>query len=147
MNAKKKLLFAAAALIAASLACGGSAAVAIGDIPVFTGAQSVAPGTNAMVDELTTTIEQSAGLEDVTIDSLQYSIPAGTPWATIKDFYTQYASSGDWTAETNFDQEAGIINVTGWSRGGITSQQALVIAQVEDPLSGEAFLIVMLFSQ
>ncbi len=147
MKRQLSMFLALVALIAAAIACGGSARVTIDDIATFPSAQTLATGQSTIADLLAESIAQSAGQEGVQAETRLYSLPAGTPWADVKSFYTEQAANRDWTSQAELTQESAAASTIGWTRGGLASEQALVIAFAEDPFTGEPFLVIILFSE
>lgn len=127
-------------------ACGGGEPVALSSIPVFPGATPIESGQNETADLFLDTVQQSLP-ETMTAESNLYTVPAGTAWADVQSHYSDAVSEGDWEAASELSQESEFINVTGWQRGGLASEQILMVAQGNDPLSGETFLITAIFSE
>lgn len=140
------LLLTSTALIAVLAACGGSAPVSLETIPVYTGAQPVAPDANFITDAMIKAIEQSNAGQDLTSQIGLYLLPEDAQWDDVKQFYMAEIGD-DWTAEPELTQEADVINIIGWQRGGGSSEQILIVGQAEDPLSGNSFLLTGLFSE
>lgn len=134
-------------LIGLLAACGGSnAPVALADIPVFTGAEPMRTGASIIADTLVGSIEQGLANQNLTSTINLYRLPEGTTWASVKEFYTGQIA-GDWKTVPELTQEAGTINILGWQRGGAASEQVLIAGQAEDPVLGETFLVLGLFSE
>jgi hypothetical protein len=133
-------------LLLAALACGGSDPVTMADIPVFTDAVQMEAGQSTMADLVADSLQQTAGQEGISTETLIYGVPAGTTWDSIKSFYSGQLG-GDWTEDSELAESAEGFQTTGWTRGGLASEQALVVALVDDPLAGQSFLIVGLFSE
>ena len=134
-------------------ACGGSSAtpVAMGDVPVYTGATSVEQGENFMVDTIVAGIEQSAAdmaSEGGSIETELYSLPAGATWADVKSFYNSKLADTDWESEDQFTDESETFNSIGWTRGSGAREQALLIMVVPDVFDdGGALMVNMLLSE
>jgi hypothetical protein len=136
-----------------ALACGGSSAtpVAMGDVPVYSGAAPVERGGNVMVDAIVESLEESAGdmasEGGATIETDLYSLPAGATWADVKGFYNAELGDTDWEPEPEFTDESEAFSSVGWTRGSGANEQALLVMYVADPLEGGAFLVTMLLSE
>lgn len=144
---KTVLTFVLAALILLAVAGCGTEPVSISDIPVYPGAESMAPGQNEMADGLADVIQESSGGEGVNVDIKLYSLPADTTWEDIKSYYNGEMAGTDWKTEADLGNESEVFSTIGWSRGGGASEQALIVGYVADILGGDAFMIVGLFSE
>lgn len=140
------LLLITTALTVLLAACGGSAPVSLETIPVYTGAQPVAPDANFITDAMIKAIEQSNAGQDLTSQIGLYLLPEDAQWDDVKQFYVAEIGD-DWEAEPGLTQEADVINIIGWQRGSGRSEQILIVGQAEDPLSGNSFLLTGLFSE
>ncbi len=148
MSRKKfQLLLPLFALMLAALACGGSSPVTIDEIPVFPGATALQSGESPMADQLAQVVAESAGEEDVRSDIRLYSVPAGTTWEQIREYYTSELSGTDWEQDTQLDQNSEFFQSMGWTRGSLSSEQALVVGFTQDPFSGDSILMISLFSE
>lgn len=127
-------------------ACGGGEPVSLSDIPVPPEATPMEAGQSTMADTFLETVSSTVG-ETMTTDANLYTLPADTTWQQVQDFYATELAETDWQAAEELSQESEAINVTGWSRGGFASEQVLMVSQGSDPLSGDTFLIVGLFSE
>jgi hypothetical protein len=130
-----------------AMACGGTATpVSMGDIPVYPGATSAEAGEGTLVGIVIDTMEETAGTEDINLESKVYALPADATWSDVKSFYTDEIADTDWKATEEFAQETEGFSSIGWERGSGANEQVLVIALVTDPLEGGTFVIIMLFS-
>lgn len=128
------------------LAC-GTEPVAMGDVPVYPGAEPMAGGQSQMADQLSDIIRNSAGGEGVGVEINLYSLSADISWDDIKSFYSHELAGTDWTAEDELTTESEVISTIGWGRGSGTSEQALIVGHVVDVVGEGAFMIVGLFSE
>ncbi len=62
-----------------------------------------------------------------------YALPAETDWGKIRQFYTEQLNGKDWQTEPRFSRKKGYYEMMGWSRGGNSNRQALVIAFLGKP--------------
>ena len=62
-----------------------------------------------------------------------YALPAETDWAKVTQFYTEQLKGKDWQSEQRFSRRKGYYEMTGWSRGGRSDRQALVVAFLGKP--------------
>ena len=142
-----KRFAAISALLLAVLACRSSAPFTMEDLEVFPGATPLEAGQNNLADTLADSIRESAGVEGVEVEVQMYNLPPETAWAGVKSFYMKQTDSGDWQADESLLEETEVVSMAGWTRGGLASEQALLIAFTDDPFGGQPFLIVMLFSE
>lgn len=133
-------------LALAALACGGSAPVTLESLPKFDGAVALEDGQSTVAEAVVEALQQTAGQEGVTAETLVYGVPAETTWDAIQTYYANNLGS-DWTEDNELKQESEGFNTVGWTRGGLASEQAVIVAYVDDPLAGQSFLIVVLFSE
>lgn len=130
-----------------AMACSETATlVSMGDIPVYPGVTSAEAAESTLVGIVIDTMEETAGEEDVNLESKVYALPADATWSDVKSFYTDEIADTDWEATGEFAQETEGFSSIGWERGSGANEQVLVIALVTDPFEGRAFLIIMLFS-
>lgn len=141
-----KLSLPLIALLLAALACGGSTPVTLSEIAVFPGAAEITEG-NIVADSIVESIKQTAGQDAVDVDVRTYTLPKGQEWAPVRDFYLQEMGSGDWKLAEDLVQETDFVSTYGWTRGGLSSEQAFAVAFSLDPLGGPPLLIVALFSE
>lgn len=127
-------------------ACSGSAPATLQDIPVYAGSQPVDPGSNYITEAMFNAIGQSISDQNLTSQISLYSLPDGTGWDNVKQFYTGEVG-GDWKAAADLTQESDVINIIGWQRGSGASEQVLIVGQAQDPLSNQEFLILGMFSE
>lgn len=128
-------------------ACGGSPTPAsLSDIPIFAGAEQAPAAGNTITEAMVSSIEQSIAKQNLTSDVKLYRLPDDTTWDDVKTYYTG-AVGGDWKASDELTQEAGVINIIGWQRGSGNSEQVLIVGEAEDPVSGDHFLLLGLFSE
>lgn len=74
-----------------------------------------------------------------------YALPAETDWAKITQFYAEQLRGKDWRPEPGFSRRKGYYEMTGWSRGGGASRQALVVAFLGKPEGARGnYLVVAL---
>jgi hypothetical protein len=77
-----------------------------------------------------------------------YALPAETDWAKITQFYTEQFNGKDWQSEPRLARKKGYYEMTGWSRGGRSNPQALVIAFLAKPEGASRnYLLVALAPQ
>lgn len=62
-----------------------------------------------------------------------YALPAETDWAKITQFYTEQFNGKDWKSEQRFSRKKGYYEMMGWSRGGSSNRQALIVAFLKKP--------------
>ena len=127
-------------------ACSSNAPATLQDIPVYAGAQPAEAGSNFVTDAMVKAIEDSVAGQNLTSQINLYELPEGTQWTDVKQFYTDQVGD-DWKASSDLTQEADVINIIGWQRGSGASEQALIVGQAEDPLSGKVFLLTGLFTE
>lgn len=139
------LMLLSVMVMVALAACGGEP-VTMSSIPVFPNTTPLQAGQNSMADTLAGTLESMVG-DQLSSEINLYAVPATTTWAEVQDFYTTQLADTDWKAAEELTQETSAINIMGWSRGGLASEQVLVVGHSPDLLGNGAFLIVGLFSE
>jgi hypothetical protein len=144
---KSKLMLAGAALFIAALACGGGSPATIADIPVFPGASVMQPGDNEMADILSETIADTATTEGVNAEVILYRLPDGTSFQDLAAFFDGALADTDWDPDASLYEETEFFSSAGWLRGGLASEQALILAYSEDPFDGVVFYMIGLFSE
>lgn len=134
-----------AVLLAALAGCGAPPAT-FADIPLHPDATTLERGTNTLADALASSLEGSLG-ERGKVELKLYSVPDTVLWEEVDSFYAESLSDSDWKAADELRQESAAINITGWTRGSLASEQGLVVGYAPDTLGQGAFLIVALFSE
>ena len=129
------------------LAACGSEPVPASSIPAYPGAEPMARGDNAMVDQLAEIITQSSVDEGVGVEISLYRLPEGAAWDKVKAFYQTEIAGEDWVLEENLSNETDVFSTIGWSRGSGASEQALIVGYIADMVGDTAFLITGLFSE
>jgi hypothetical protein len=132
-------------LLTALAGC-SSTPVTMAEIPVLTEASPMATGDNTFADSIASSLESSLS-ERGTVELHLYSVPNSVSWDTIDSFYTTSLAESDWKAANELRQESEVMNTTGWTRGGLASEQGLMVGYAPDTLGQGAFLIVALFSE
>jgi hypothetical protein len=140
------LVLALAALLAPALAaCGGSPAT-MATLPTFPSATELQAGENAVADSVAESLKSSVG-GNLSSEVKLFSLPQATTWDEVKAFYGEALQGGDWKAAAELDSSSDTISTAGWQRGGLASEQVLMLGFVP-PLLGEGpVLIVSLFSE
>jgi hypothetical protein len=141
-----KLFLPLLVLMLAALACGGSEPITVADVPVFEGANPIKEGQSTVAEAVVTALESSADQEGVTAEATVYSVPDGKTWDDIKNFYGSQLGS-EWKADDQLTQTEEGFNTAGWTRGGLASEQALIVAWVNDPIVKKDFMVLVLFSE
>jgi hypothetical protein len=141
------VLFVLAILFALSIVACGAEPIAMGDIPIYPGAQTMARGENEMADEVAKVIEEKSTGEGIAAEVNLYSLPAGTAWGDVETFYNDELAGTDWEPKADLTQATEFFNSLTWGRSAGASEQALVVAQVADILGTGSFLIVGLFTE
>lgn len=131
--------------MAVLVACGGEP-VAMSAVPIFPNTSPLEAGQNSMADTIAETLDSMVG-DQLTSEINLYALPAEATWDDIKSFYATELAETDWKTADELTQESTAINITGWTRGGLASEQVLVVGHSPDLLGDGAFLIVGLFSE
>lgn len=137
-------LLVAVALLA--LAGCGAAPVALAELPVHPAAAPLERGSNTLADTIAGSLESSLA-ERGTVELQLYSVPDDVIWEEIDGFYTESLADSDWRPADELRQESEAITTAGWMRGGLASEQGLMVGYAPDALGDGAFLIVALFSE
>lgn len=125
----------------------GPQPVSLADVPVYPGATPMGLGQNEMVDELAGIIERSSGSEGVNVEVELYALPQNTAWDALKNYYDGELASSDWELEQDLGNESDVFSTRGWGRGSGSNEQALVVGYIADPVIGNAFLILGLYTE
>mgnify|MGYP001192685977 CR=1 FL=1 len=134
-------------LIFASLACATGGQVKLADIPGQEGWETAEVGDNSLVAAVIDDLNQTTDQEGIKAEYQIYRVPDGKTWEDAKTFYTRQFRS-NWTEDKTLEiSEEEKFNARGWTRGGVFSEQTVVIAWVEDKATGSKFLLVILFSE
>ncbi|MBA3534107.1 MAG: hypothetical protein H0T73_19470 [Ardenticatenales bacterium] len=144
---KTHLLFPLLLLLLLLTACGTIQPVTMSELPLFPGAEPMEKGQNESADTYAQLIEQS-----LTGGTLQgtvkvYRIPTDSRWEDIQAFYNTELAKDNWKESLSLSEETATVKTAGWSRGALNEEQALFLALSSDPISGEAFILVGLFSE
>lgn len=136
-------------VLALALACGGGGTpVSMSDIPVYDGATPTATGDDPLVDMVIESMEEAVAGENITMETKAYALPDGVTWSDVKGFYTDELEGTDWkSADELSDESVEEFKTIGWQRGGMSSEQLLVVGYLPDLFGDGATLIVMLFSE
>lgn len=112
-------------------------------IPVFPGATEVGDEEGTMAHTMKQAVEEAQTEQGFEVESQIYTLPEGTDFAQVEDFYTGELSGRDWT----FEEEAGGnmvavegVNTAAWSHG---PDQVFLVMTVDNPLSGEQILLTL----
>jgi hypothetical protein len=144
---KAQLSFFLAVLILFSAAACGTQPVTVGDLPAYPGATPLEPGQNTVADSVVSAMQQSAEQQSLNAQFRLFSLPAGTTWDDVKNFYTTEMTGRGWKPESAMDVTGGAFQATGWSLGTGDSQQALVLGYVPDVGAQGAFATLAIFSK
>ncbi|MCU0490300.1 MAG: hypothetical protein MUD01_01735 [Chloroflexaceae bacterium] len=137
-------LFALLVLVSL-VGCGGQAAT-MSAIPIFPNTVPLQAGESKMADLFANTLTRMVG-EKLKADVRMYSLPPKSSWDSINAFYAEQLNGTDWKSNSQLAQQNAAISIAGWTRGGFASEQVLMVGRGSDPLNGQAFLIVALFSE
>lgn len=143
-----KSIFAAlfvASLLVALAGC-GAPPVTYAELPVHPEALPLERGANTLADTIADSLESSLA-ERGAVELKLYSVPDDVIWEEIDGFYSESLADSDWQAADELRQASEAITTTGWTRGGLASEQGLMVGYAPDMLGDGAFLIVALFSE
>lgn len=132
-------------LIPALVACGGSP-VTFDSIPTPPEATVLQAGQNSMADTVAESMKGAVG-DKLKSEIKLYQLPAGTDWASIKEFYNGQLGSSDWKSASEMNNESEAFNTTGWQRGSFNKEQVLMVGYMPALLGNPPVLIVSLFSE
>lgn len=127
--------------------CGGGEPVTMEAVPVPPDAQPLSSGQNSMADLVAESFEQALTGENVTVEVNLYTLPADASWEGIKSYYDEQLAGTDWEAAPELNQDSEALKVTGWTRGGLASEQGLAIGYGPALLDNEPFIMVALISE
>lgn len=138
MSAPRNLLVLITALLLLFVsACGAAPDTA--PIPSFPGAEEVSGNESNMAAAIQKGLEQQQAQQGLDTTSTVYRLPEETTFQNVEQFYQGELSGRGWTQQENIPATPGV-SVAGWSRG---SDQAFVVAVIQDPMSGDNLLMTM----
>jgi len=111
------------------------------------------PGTKPLDDRdrlaeiLAAALRESVDLENMHAEIMVLNLAGDHSWPRIKSFYDAFAVSLNWEASEDYDREARHFNAAGWTTGGLSVKQVLMISRTEDPMDGSPYLVLILFSK
>jgi hypothetical protein len=126
--------------------CGGGSPATFESVPRFPDSSELEAGSNQMADMMIDTMNSSIG-DKATAVTKAYTIPGDADWEAIKQFYTDQLASTDWKPASDMDAESEVLNVVGWQRGSLASEQVLMVGYMPALLGNEPVLLVSLFSE
>lgn len=135
-------------LLAFSLALAGCKSftpITIEQVPVYPDAVLVEPG-NVMAETIAGAIRENADTEAVDVEIRMYTLPPETPWEAVLAYYQTEIDTEQWQQTEDLKNESDYVNTVGWTRGGLSGEQAFLVGHSIDPLGGAPFLILMLFT-
>jgi hypothetical protein len=133
-------------ILLVAVACGAKP-VLIDALPVYAGAQPMERGQNNLADSVANAMQQSADEQGLSAEFRLFSLPVGTTWDDVKNFYDRETARLDWKPESAMAVEGEAFQAAGWSRGTGDNQQALVVGYVPDVTGEGAFAILGLFAK
>ena len=128
------------------VACGGGTPVALATIPVPPAATQLQAGSDPLADLLADGMRQSMSQQGGTVEVQLYTLPAEATWEQVKGFY-EHEVTGDWTTEAQLAQDSAAFKTVGWTRGGLASEQGLVVGYSPALLDQPPFIMVALVSE
>lgn len=148
MNIRKHLaglhLFLLIAVVL--VGCSGGTPVTFDAIPLPPDATQLVAGSNPLADSLADSVRQSMGQQGGSIDLQLYRLPADAQWEQVKSFYEQQVT-GDWQTEAQLAQDSEAFKTVGWTRGGLASEQGLLVGYSPALLDQPPFMLVALISE
>lgn len=151
MKRQKKILIVSlnVLILLLALACGGGGTpAAMSDVPIYTGATPIEAGDDFLVDLLVQSMEEAVAGESITMETKSYALPEDTSLDNIKSFYDTQLEGTDWKpSEELTDDTTEEFQTIGWQRGGMASEQLLIVGYLPDLLGDGAKLVIMLFSE
>lgn len=147
------LCAAAALLVLALAACGGSAPATVNDLPAYPGASELKAGSSTIGDTLAKNMQTDAGLRQAIgsggkTEQKGFTLPKGTAWDAVKKFYDDKLKAAGWgepnsmvsnvLAQVNQSNDA--FQTATYTRGN----QTLAVIRLVDPISNEVTLILSL---
>lgn len=136
------------------VACGGGE-VTISDLPVYPDAAALVPGEDPIADTLVQNMEQNAALQSSmgtggSLEQKAFSLPAGTTWDDVNNFYTEQLDgwesgmggvAGDMANDILASANAGneLFQTAMWSNGN----QILTVIRQADPTNPEAIYLFL----
>jgi hypothetical protein len=133
-------------LIACALAACGGPPATLATIPLPPDATRLEAGSNPMADTIADGFRQSMTQQNGKVELQLYALPADAGWEQIRGFYEQQIKD-DWKSEAQLAQDAEAFKTIGWTRGGLASEQGLVVGYSPALLDAPPFMMVALFSE
>jgi hypothetical protein len=132
-------------ILALALACvGAGTPVPISDIPDYPGASIIDAAEDPVASLLIESMQEAAAADtDVDAEFNVYSLPGGTAWKDVKDFYIGAMKDTAWKSADDLTTDADVFHMIGWER----SKQALGIGFVPEEVGGTPLLLVMLATE
>ena len=132
-------------ILALALACvGAGTPIPISDIPDYPGASIIDAAADPIASLLIESMQEAAAA-DTEVDAKfnVYSLPDGTTWKDVKDFYTGAMKDTGWKSADDLTIDEDVFHMIGWER----SKQALGIGFVPEEVGGTPLLLVMLATE
>lgn len=126
-----------------SAACGENSRMTLDDLPQFSTNEKL-PGESALADGMVAAMQETVQQQDLTAEAKIYAVPAETTFDVVKSFYTRELGSV-WLEDPQLANDQAGFQTAGWRLGGPSGEDAVVVTLVDDPMTGEMILIVVLF--
>lgn len=125
-------------------ACGESSSLTIDDLPQFSFNEKL-PGESVLADGMVAEVQETAQQQGLTAQAKIFAVTTDTTFEGVKSFYMRELGTV-WVEDPALAKDQQGFQTAGWRFGGQSGEESVVVTLVDDPLSGEKVLIVVLFS-
>lgn len=102
---------------------------------------------DVLAEPLAESLRQSTGIEDMQVQMLVVNLTGDSSWTRIKNFYATAAEGMGWEPSDDYEKNEDHVKVAGWTRGGWSPDQVLLVSVMSDPLGGSPYLMFVLFTR
>ena len=133
-------------LLAFLSACSGAEPLTLAQIPLYEGAK-VLSENDVLAEPLAESLRQSTGLDDMRADILVVNLTGDSSWTRIRNFYDTLMVGMGWEIAEEYEKDENHVKVAGWTLGGWSPDQVLLVSEMSDPLGGSPYLMLILLSK
>ena len=144
MNLRKISPFVIVFLLLAG--CSQPAPLTLAQIPLYEGSKILSEN-DVLAEPLAESLRQSTGIDDMDAELLVVNLTGDSSWARIKNFYNTFMVGMQWELSEEYEKDENHVKVSGWTQGGWSPDQVLLVSEMSDPLGGSPYLMFILFSK
>lgn len=119
----------------------------LADMPLFSGAVTLADGEHSLADQVREAMQDSAEGQGLAAEFAAYTLPGATTWADLTSFYKEELTNSDWQSAPQLTSDHGEFQAIGWVRGSGDREQSFVVNYVPDLLGEGAFVLLGLLTE